>query len=206
VLCVAGGLAWVSLVALMSEGGFSGEQRYLLPGVALGCIGGVTGLAWASERLWHTAAGSARGSSGLRAGAGVVVAACVAGVAIARAPDLAAEARRLAYGATLATDLEPALVRAGGPERLRRCGPPVTGPYRGPLTAWHLGVPRSAVGFAARRPGVLLRSRLTAGAPLVPAVPRGRPPFAVLSRGARWEIRGACRADRPGERSRVRAP
>jgi hypothetical protein len=44
-LVLAAGAAWVALVALMAQAGFSGEPRYALPGVALMSVAAAAGLA-----------------------------------------------------------------------------------------------------------------------------------------------------------------
>ena len=41
---LAAGLAWIALVAVMAQAGFSGEPRYSLPGAALVAIAGAAGL------------------------------------------------------------------------------------------------------------------------------------------------------------------
>ena len=47
-LPAAAGLAWLLLVALMAEAGFSGEERYAMPGAAAIAVSGGVGLAWLS--------------------------------------------------------------------------------------------------------------------------------------------------------------
>ena len=69
-LALAGG-AWVALVALMAQAGFSGEPRYALPGVALLAVAGAAGLArapHAREETVHRAQpdGSLLGGCGWR--------------------------------------------------------------------------------------------------------------------------------------------
>ena len=48
VVPAAAGAAWIGLVAAMSELGYSGEERYALPGVALAAVSAGAGLAWAA--------------------------------------------------------------------------------------------------------------------------------------------------------------
>jgi len=192
-LFVAVGAAWAALVAAMSEAGFSGEARYLLPGAVLLTVGGSSGVFLLGGLL----AARRRGRV-VRTVTAVAVAATLALTAAARADDLAGGARRVAYGAALAADLERAVARAGGPARLRGCGPPYPGRYRGPLVAWALGVPKRAVGFTRVRPGVAFRSRLHPGGPVSPAPPPGGP-LGVRVPAGLWSIAGGCR-DAPGER------
>ena len=85
---VAAGLAWIALVALMAQAGFSGEPRYALPGAALIGIGGAAGLAMAPRT---------RAAPWLTAAAAVLL--LVA--ALPRLADLSAVRRHQAYAARL---------------------------------------------------------------------------------------------------------
>jgi hypothetical protein len=201
------GVAWILIVAAMSELGFSGEARYLLPGAALIVVGGMAGLFLAPSWLAGRFAGARIGEPSA-AGAGVpsdrlvgsavalTVALALAATGLARAADLAEEARRAAQGAALAHGLDRAIERVGGPRALLRCGPPHAGPYRGPLLAWALGVHKAQVGFAPGRRGVAFRSRLGPRSPLAPDRPPGPAPD-LLVRVAGWEVAGACRKAGP---------
>lgn len=164
--------AWLALVAAMSQfAGFSGEERYLLPAAAAACV--AAGIA--VRRL--------RGSL-------LVVFAILALAPLLLAAAAAADLRRdLADDAALRTGLETAIADAGGADRLH-CGAVAAGRYRFPLIAWHLDVPISAVGFGLDgRRGVVLRSRLRRGDPLVPAAPRGG---RLVGRGGTWELWSTC--------------
>jgi len=174
----AGGL-WIALVAAMAEAGFSGEARYSLPGAALISVSGAIGLA----RCFEVVRGAALIVAAL------IVVAAVPG--IAALDDLRADQ---AHRWALATDLRGAVAAAGGRERVLACGRPYTGPYRGPLTAYVLGVRKRAVGFEPRTPGIVFRSRLTPGAEPAPAAPA---PFVQLARTSRWEVLGACQVRVP---------
>jgi hypothetical protein len=166
--------AWVGLVALMSQlGGFSGEERYLVPAAAAACV--AAGVAWAALPLRRT----------------TVLAA--AALVLLSAPFVAAGAadlrRDLADDAALRTDLESAIERAGGAEQLR-CGAFAAGRYRFPLVAWHLDVPISAVGFdLGGERGVVLRSRLRRGEPSVPPAPAAGE---LVGAAGTWELWSTC--------------
>lgn len=174
------GLAWVGLVAVMAQAGFSGEPRYALPGVALIAISGAAGLA-----------GALPGRAGT---AGLAVLVLVVGVAaVPRVEGLGRDRAALAYQATMQRDLARAVAAAGGPAVLARCGRPVTGRYRGPLVAWHLDVEKRRVAFAPRTAGVVLASALTASAPVEPEVA----PAKELARAGTWTIRArSCASER----------
>lgn len=176
-----GGLAWVVLVAAMSQAGFSGEARYALPGVAiLGVAGGV---------------GAARLAAWRPRTAGTLVGlALVVGVVswAGGLPDLAG---RLAYQAALAGDLERAVTLAGGRKEVLACGRPYVGRLRGPLLAYALRVPKRTVGFRPARPGVVFASRRTARSEVEPA---SAPAVAVpVVRAGLWRVRAACRVRVP---------
>lgn len=58
---LAAGAAWVLLVAVMAQAGFSGEPRYAVPGAALGAIAGAVGLAAAVRAVAEWARGERDG-------------------------------------------------------------------------------------------------------------------------------------------------
>lgn len=164
------GLAWVALVAVMAQAGFSGEARYAMPGIALVAVSGAVGLA----RLGPAGA--------------AVAAACIAVAAVPRVDGLARDHEALRYQARMQADLGRAIAAAGGPEALARCGRPVTGPYRGTLVAWHLEVEKSKVGFPPESGAVVLASALTRGAPVEPAIAPQTHPV----RSGTWRIETRC--------------
>jgi hypothetical protein len=160
------------LVVLGATGDLT--ARYLLPGLALAAVVAGAGLGAA-----------ARG----RPPVAVAALAAVAVSAVLLGGELRRDGGRLARGATLAADLERTVRLAGGTERVRACGTPYTGRFRGPAVAWRLGVEKRAVDFAPRRPGVVFRSRLRTGDPIEPALPRG---FRRLASSDEWEIWARC--------------
>jgi hypothetical protein len=164
------GLAWIALVALMAEGGSSGEPRYALPSAGAGA-----GLA-------------ARALPTAPAAAALTVIAVAPFVAL-RAGDVRGEVRRAGDQAELYGSLEQAVERAGGRDALLACGRPVTGRYRGPAVAWALRVHKREVGFDPALAGAVLRSRVRRGAAVQPA----RPPAArVTGRSLRWQVAVRC--------------
>jgi hypothetical protein len=173
---VAAGAAWIALVAVMAEAGFSGEPRYSLPGAALIAIAGGAGLV----ALVRAAA------------PGLVPALACAALLVAAAPRLVGVVdirRDQAWQRALASDLEGAIRSAGGREALLACGRPYVGHLRGPLLAYQLDVEKRLVGFDPRPPGTVFRSKLTAAAAAEPPVGPG---FSPLARTGRWEVRAAC--------------
>jgi hypothetical protein len=171
----AAGAAWVALVAVMAEAGYSGESRYHLPGAALIAVTGGVGLARAVQ-----------GRRAAALAAGVVVLAFAA----IRAEAITGELRRAADEAALFGSLGEAVARAGGRASVLACGRPVVGRYRGPALAWALHVPKRRVAFTAAHGGMVFRSRIRSGATLQPEAAAGAP---VVARSARWEVRSPCR-------------
>jgi hypothetical protein len=118
---VIAGAAWVALVALMAQAGFSGEQRYLLPGVALLSIAGAAG--W-----WKL---STYAGLNFPHPSKVVTPILAIAIAVAAAPRIAdlpdLRAAQL-HQRALARDLDRAIARAGGPAAVRACGTPVRRP------------------------------------------------------------------------------
>jgi hypothetical protein len=164
------GVAWIALVALMAQAGFSGEWRYAVPGAAALAIAGAVGLA-ARPRLAMALA---------------VPVLVLAGV---RAADVSGLREREQSRAQLASDLRRAVADGGGRASLLRCGRPYVGRYRGPLLAYALGVEKRRVGFDPRDRGVVFRSLTdadTAPAPTAPAHYR-----AVATEG-RWTVLSTC--------------
>jgi hypothetical protein len=186
-LAAAGG-AWVALVAVMAQAGFSGEPRYALPGVALLAVAGAAGLA-------RAAAAPALRPAAL--GGRAAVAAAGAIVALAAVPALV-ELRDVrvaqAHQWALARDLDAAVAAAGGRDAVLACGRPYVGRYRGPLMAYTLEVTKRTVepDAAPHAPGVVFRARLTSGSE--PA-PDAGPPFRAAGRVGEWEVLRSCAAN-----------
>ena len=168
VLCGAG-LAWIVIVAVMAQAGFSGEERYALPGIAIASVGAAAGLAQVRGRALVAAA--------------AVALAVVAGIRLA---EFAPVAQRQAHEARLAADLESAVAAAGGRAGVLACGTPYTGDLRGPMTAWALGVEKRAVEFEPRGAGVVFSSRLRREDALDPAAAGGSVP------AGEWRVVRRC--------------
>ena len=176
----AAGAAWLVLVALMAEVGFSGEERYSLPGAALIAVSGGVGMAYlmrlASRSLGQTPA--------------VALALAMIPFAAIRIEGASALAPQLAHEAALAAALPEAVEAAGGRERLLACGRPAVGRLRGPLLAYHLDLEKRRVRADGKPAQVTFRSRLRRGDALEPhSPPRARPRVA----NAHWRIETACR-------------
>jgi len=174
----AAGVAWILIVAVMAQLGFSGEPRYSLAGAALVAISGAVGLAggtYARNRRWLL---------------GLAVA-LVAVAAVPRLADLADMREHQAYQWALAADLEDGIRASGGREAVLGCGRPYVGPLRGPLMAYKLDVRKRVVepDERPRAPGVVFRSALNEGDPAQPDIPAE---FEPIVRNDHWEIARRC--------------
>jgi hypothetical protein len=136
------GLGWWVLIGVLTQAGFSGNDRYLVLGAALVAIAGGVGWGWAAAALGALAR---RFSSPAVAGAtGALVAAVVFMVLPpwigANIVDVPATHRALVYQAHLREDLGGAVRKAGGSAALLRCGTIMTEGFQVPMVAYTLGV------------------------------------------------------------------
>ena len=167
------GLAWIALVAVMAQAGFSGEPRYSLPGGACVAVAGAGGLLALARRKRSYAIA-------------IALALLVAAVPkLATLPDLR---RAQAYQWALDADLQRAIERAGGRDALLACGRPYVGHLRGPLLAYRLDVEKQRVAFEPRPPGVVFQSRLRTDARVEPAAPG----FLPKTRTTHWAVLVRC--------------
>jgi hypothetical protein len=186
------GVAWVALVAVMAQlGGFSGEPRYALPGMALIAVSGAVGLVTAGR---GGAGGLAARPS--RTLALLAVAGLTAVAALPRLDALAGIPAAQSHQWALATELPDAIAAAGGRAALRACGEPYVGRLRGPLLAYGLEVHKHEVepDRAPQAPAVVFRSRLAPDAPTTPAVSSR---YRLVAKTGAWQVRSACKVRMP---------
>ena len=182
VIAVAGA-GWIALVAAMSQAGFSGEERYVMPGAALLAVAGAAAAGRGARHLNI----AAPGISTLRYQAPVAIAAAVIGLAaLPRIDAIAGLGPRLEHQHELDAGLEHAIDAAGGREAVLACGRPAVGRYRGTLLAYHLDVPKRTVRADGRPGDVTFSSRLTPRAPLSPS------PREPAAGTAGWRVSKRC--------------
>ncbi len=206
-------LAWVGLVALMTENGYSGNHRYLILAVALVSVLGGVGYARAAGATGaFIAARLGRVSAAPAVSLAVLVLLAAATVPFALGPirGLPAEAEAIEAEAGSTRQLEFAVRDAGGPDRVLACGTAVTGPFEVPALAWQLRIAQEEVDVDPRLPGVVFSTRpelygTSAGEP-------ARVPFHPIARAGEWRVLAACssgrrqqRVDAGGARARRRA-
>jgi hypothetical protein len=175
------GLSWILLIALMTQAGFSGNNRYLVLGTALIVVVGGVGWGWLAR--WLGGLGK-RFVGGLPAGLAGAVAAVVIFMALppwvgGQVVDLPATHKALNYQAQLRFDLTRAIRRAGGARKLLACGRIMTEGFQVPMVAYALGVHTLRVEASPLKgpplpplPGVILQARANRHAALLPRLPQ----------------------------------
>jgi hypothetical protein len=188
------GLVWWILISLLTQAGFSGNDRYLVLGAATIDIAGGVAWGWAAlalARLIGRRLGGARG--GARAGddeGRAPAGARWAAVALAAAGfillpnfigpnviDLQRTHRAIVYQAHLRQDAARAVAQLGGPSRVLACGSVMTEGFQVPMLAWTLGVHTADVQAAPLAgdplppaPNLIFQTRAQHNASLLPRV------------------------------------
>ena len=187
-----GGLAgaWVLLVAVMSEFGFSGISRYLFAPVGIACVLAGVGLGWAFSDLVKL-----RTPRFARRAAALLI---VAGALVGAAPHFDGDSptvNQLKHEAAVIGELETVVAQAGGERALEACGPLYASYQTTPSIAWTLDRHLEDVSPYARPPGTVMRARLLLADPIDP------PPNAFagalrrhdVARTTHWSVEAACR-------------
>jgi hypothetical protein len=143
------GFGWWILIALETQAGFSGNDRYLVLGSACIEVAGAAGFGWAALALARAA--RHRAPSPLRRipRPGTLVAASgFMGLVFVFAPnfvgpnliDIQRTHKALVYQATLRRNVEALIAADGGRDRVLACGSVMTEGFQVPLLAWYLNV------------------------------------------------------------------
>jgi len=206
------GLGWWVLIAVMTQAGFSGNNRYLVLGAALIEIAGATGYGWAAVELGTWAKRRLRsrakrtGSSYQAIGfsAVAVVAAFLAffpGWVGSKLVRVQATHRALVYQAHLRSGATGAVNKLGGPARVLSCGTVMTEGFQVPMLAWTLGVhtidveasPQS-VSDPGPAPNVIFQTRAQRNAHLLPVVGAwSTTPYRLVTRTKTFRVFEHCR-------------
>jgi hypothetical protein len=192
----AAGLAWWVLIAVLTQAGFSGNNRYLVLGAALIEVAGGVGFGWAAieigklrKRALTRAAGQeAADRFPLLSGTGPAVVLLAAVFAVIPSfvgnslTDIQRTHRALVYQAKLRTDVNAIISDYGGAKRMLACGSVMTEGFQVPMVAYALGVhtlrveappvaPKSdptEQDFPGPGPNVILQNRAQSNASLLP--------------------------------------
>jgi hypothetical protein len=179
-------IAWIVVVAIMAEAGFTGTRRYLAAPAAAICVVSGVGLAWLV---------SAVRAGRMRVAAACAIAALSAAPAFVRARE---EGRTLSVARSQADQLDElrdAVAKVGGRGAVRAVGPPAINPWMQTALAWEL---RSALDdvqatwASSKRHPHWAPPALVFRAPPRLAGPRPALPRAVtthtLARSGRWRV------------------
>ncbi len=181
-IVVAGavGFGWWVLISILTQVGFSGNDRYLVLGAALIEISGAITFGWAAYAL----AGLARRRLASRAAAAwsatalaAVVFAVVPNPVTGSLVDLQRTHRALVYQAHLRQDMTRAVAKVGGAQKVLSCGTVMTEGFQVPMLAWNLGVhtvrieaPPAHPSNPGPPPNVIFQTRAQRHASLLPIV------------------------------------
>jgi hypothetical protein len=184
VLLVVGTVGWLWWIgiAVLTQAGFSGNDRYLVLGSALISIAGGVGWGWGAMTVVRV---GARWLEGLRRHAGLataLVTALAAAILIGAPPwigpsiiDVPATHRALVYQAHLREDMSAAVQRLGR-RHILACGSVMTEGFQVPMLAWNLDVhtmrieaPPPLAG-GGTPPNVIFQTRAQHNATLLPII------------------------------------
>jgi hypothetical protein len=183
------GFAWFALVAVMTEAGFAGNQRYLIVTTAIvSVLGGIGAVRVLQGVEWLTA--RRLGPSRARP---VTIGALLLGVAVA-SPTIVAKADNTArvrggleHEAYLWHDLKGLIDEAGGKEPLLACGGVFSGPFQTQMVAYELGIHGIQVGWKVTPPpGVTFRTRTVPDGPLVTRPTDDR--YRLVGTNGKWRL------------------
>jgi hypothetical protein len=183
------GLAWFVVIAVLTQIGFSGNNRYLVLGSALVEICGAVAWGWTAQEVGNLVARLlARGrelGGGLLAQTGSVAAFAVVSVAFLTLPswiggnliDIPRTHHAIVYQAKLREDVTKIVQENGGAAKLLRCGTVMTEGFQVPMVAWTLDVrtlrieaPPAAGAPPGPAPNVILQTRAQTDATLLPII------------------------------------
>jgi hypothetical protein len=187
-------MAWVGIVAVMTAGGFSGNERYLAMPVALGCVIAGAGWVWLARAIVK-AAGRAAPSTPRWLGPVVAVAlvAAVFPFTLPRLGQLENDDYVLRFQAQLREQLHVAVDSYGGRDRAVACGQVYAGAYNIAMVSWFLDIPGEDLSYepflADALPGVVFRAR---SRPSVNPTPALTARWKPVTRAGEWTVFEAC--------------
>jgi hypothetical protein len=182
----AGALAWVAIVALMTQAGYAGNPRYNVAPAAIGCVLAGVGVAAVARRGARTSAERRRRTRR----AGLLLAGGLAAATLAfTAGDLSAQWDELGARADRRAQLDALVERAGGPAAIRGCPPVRTNQPMKAMVAWRLHVAMEHLADPPGASGSVLQA--PAGYDGGPALPPA-PGFPRRERAGEWTLAARC--------------
>ncbi len=179
VAIAAFGVAWLIIVVVLTTRGFSGNERYLIPPVALVLVAASAGFGRLLMRI-PLPAGSA------------LLAVLGLAIAVAAIDDVPRQLRSATYESRLIDDLPRAIDAAGGVDRVNGCADVSTHKFMVPQAAWYLRRHLAQVGMIPQGPTqVVLRLRLQENGGWTPTV-RHIPGLETWTTTPYWTIVARC--------------
>jgi hypothetical protein len=204
-LGTVGWLWWIG-IAVLTQAGFSGNDRYLVLGSALVSIAGGVGWGWGAAAL---AAWARRrlAASAARLGAANVAAVVLGLVILIGAPpwigpsviDVPATHRALVYQAHLRKDMS-AVVQRLGRRSILGCGTVMTEGFQVPMLAWNLDVHTMRVEAPPTKPGtgtppnVIFQTRAQRSAHLLPIIKPWHVNYSLIAHQRTFRVYMNCAA------------
>jgi hypothetical protein len=213
------GIGWWVVIGIMTEAGFSGNNRYLVLGAALIEIAGAVGWGWAALELGsraqafagaRTGAGKRLPGSRLPGPAFMWSAVALFALGFALIPGWVANSlidvqrthRALVYQAHLRSGITVAVNKLGGPAKLLACGTVMTEGFQVPMLAWTLGVHTVDVEASPQSvenpgppPNVIFQTRAQRTAHLLPVVRAWKDtPYRLVARTSTFRVYENCRS------------
>jgi hypothetical protein len=202
-LAAAVGFGWWVLISILTQVGFSGNDRYLVLGAALIDIAGAVAFGWAVyalARLARRRVGGANAAAWSATALGAIVFALVPNPVTGSLVDLQRTHRALVYQAHLREDITSAVAKLGGPAKVLGCGTIMTEGFQVPLLAWTLGVhtvrieaPPAHISNPGPAPNLIFQTRSQRHAALLPRV-RAWPttPYVLVAHVRTFRVYANC--------------
>jgi len=172
-------VAWVALVAGMTQAGFSGNSRYLLPAIVIACL--LTGVA-----LGHLLRSAPR--SAPAALATLTLVALVVSASTERVPALERQARTAQRTAQLDRELGTAVAGMGGGDAVVARGAPAVDRAFVPRMAWLTTLPLGQVERRSGRQGLVFAAGRRNPVTLVAQAGSPAPALAGRLVVGRWKV------------------
>jgi hypothetical protein len=170
--------AWIGLVAAMTQGGFSGNPRYIILGTSMLAVIGGVGFGRVVQYANAFVARIAGPRPTLAAGLVALAVLSLATVhwAAPRFENFGDLDKALRYQAELRFDVRDALAQAGGASAFKACGQATAGKFSVPLVAWYLHEHTLDVGLVPAPRGEVVAARTTNKPSLAPQPQQPYPP------------------------------